>query len=446
MTAKVTSSDKTEDLFPPTPIDRILSPVRRFLHIETSAGILLVIVTIIALLWANLDYTSYHALWELPIGFSFGSFEMTYSLHWWINDALMALFFFMVGLEVKGELIYGELRDIRSASLPILGAIGGMLFPALIYITITPKEAFSGWGIPMATDIAFVVGCMAILGRRIPKGLQVMILTLAIADDIGAILVIALGYSGDVHLSFLIAALLLLGLTHFFFRFGIRSLFVHGILGVAIWYAFVRSGIHATLAGVALGFLTPAIPWVSKEKIDHYAAKAGILLSKASTLGKEETYGILRNLQKGSRESISMQERFVYHLHPWVNYLIMPLFALANAGVVIELGAFGQSTLAVILGLVIGKPLGIFLFSFMAVKTGISRLPTGVSFPVLLGGGMLAGIGFTMSLFISELAFDKGSLMLSSAKIGILLGSFVSALLGVFFIILVNNRQKKQNT
>ncbi len=441
MTAKKTGNP-AEDLFPKASIDRVLNPVRRLLHIETSAGIILVIVTFIALLWANLDNHSYHALWSMPVGFSIGPFEMKYSLHWWINDALMTLFFFMVGLEVKGELVHGELRGIRSASLPLLGALGGMIFPAVIYLAIAPEEAARGWGIPMATDIAFVVGCMAILGKRIPKGLQAMLLTLAIADDIGAILVIAFGYSSNLQLPYLFYALALLGLTHLFFRIGIRSLFVHGVLGVAIWYAFVRSGIHATLAGVALGFLTPAIPSVAKEKINRFAAKAGELLSRNKSLEKEETYEILRTLKKGSGESISMQERFVFNLHPWVNYLIMPLFALANAGVLIELGAFNQNAFAVSAGLIAGKPIGIFLFCFIAVSLGISKLPNGVTYPVLFGGGILAGIGFTMSLFISELAFDGGTLMLRSAKIGILLGSFISSILGISLIFLITRKKK----
>ncbi|MDR1760342.1 MAG: Na+/H+ antiporter NhaA [Fibrobacter sp.] len=437
------TSDPVEDILPKASIDRVLNPVRRLLHIETSAGIILVIVTFIALLWSNLDHFSYIALWSTPVGFSIGPFEMKYSLHWWINDALMTLFFFMVGLEVKGELVHGELRGIRSASLPLLGALGGMIFPALIYLAIAPEEAAKGWGIPMATDIAFVVGCMAILGKRIPKGLQAMLLTLAIADDIGAILVIALGYSSNVQLLYLFYALVLLGFTHLFFRMGIRSIFVHGILGIAIWYAFVRSGIHATLAGVALGLLTPAIPSIAREKINRYTAKAGALLAGENTLNEEKTREILRTLKKGSNESISMQERFVFNLHPWVNYLIMPLFALANAGVLIELGAFNQNAFAVSAGLILGKPIGIFLFCFIAVTLGISKLPQGVNYRILFGGGILAGIGFTMSLFISELAFDAGTLMLRSAKIGILLGSFVASILGISFIFIFTRKKKE---
>lgn len=448
------NDDVADDLFPKGSIDRVIAPIHRYLQVETTSGIILIVATIIALIWANFAEHSYNALWELPLGISIGSFNFTHSLHWWVNDALMTLFFFVVGLEVKGEIVNGELSNPKMASLPIVAALGGMIFPAIIYLMLCPPGTSAGWGVPMATDIAFVVGCMAILGNRIPKGLHVMILTLAIADDIGAIIVIALGYSGAIDINYLFMALGLLVLTNVFFRVGIRNLIVHFLLGVVIWFAFVNSGIHATLAGVALGLLTPAIPWVKKGAINRYVHKMGDFLSGGPShddscsndsssnnnpsLNKEEQLEVFRTLQKCSRESVSMQDRLLHALHPWVSYIIMPLFALANAGVIIQTDSFSGVTYSIGLGLIIGKPLGIFLFSFIAVKLRIAKLPAGVSFKMLLGGGALAGIGFTMSLFVSELAFVNSRSLLDGAKIGILFGSFISAIIGMVYIYFVS--------
>lgn len=428
------NSEVTDELFPKGRIDRVIAPIYRYLQVETTSGVILIIATALALFWANFAGNSYHALWEMPLGISIGRFDFTRSLHWWINDGLMTLFFFVVGLEVKGEIINGELKNPKTASLPIIAALGGMIIPAVIYLMTCPPGTTAGWGVPMATDIAFVVGCMAILGNRVPKGLHVMILTLAIADDIGAIIVIAVGYSGAIDGDYLLIALGLLALTHFFFKVGIRNLIVHILLGVVIWLAFVNSGIHATLAGVALGLLTPAIPWVNKGAINRYVLKIGDFLAGGPSPDNEEQYKIFRTLQKCSCESVSMQERLIHVLHPWVSYVIMPLFALANAGVIIRGDSFSGVTLSIGLGLVLGKPIGIFLFSYAAVKLRMAKLPTGVSFKMLLGGGALAGIGFTMSLFVSELAFVNSRSLLDGAKVGILFGSFLSALIGMLII------------
>lgn len=434
----------TDDLFPKASIDRVIAPIYKYLQVETTSGVILVVATLFALFWANFATQSYNALWEMPIGLSIGSFNFTHSLHWWINEALMTLFFFVVGLEVKGEIVNGELKNPRTASLPIIAALGGMVFPAIIYLMTCPPGTTAGWGVPMATDIAFVVGCMAILGNRIPKGLHVMILTLAIADDIGAIIVIALGYSGTIDGNYLLLALGFLALTHFFFRVGIRNLIVHILLGAVIWVAFVNSGIHATLAGVALGLLTPAIPWINKGAINGYVLKVGDFLSGGPSPDNEEHYEVFRKLEKCSYESVALQERLLHVLHPWVSYVIMPLFALANAGVLIRAGSFSGVTLSIGLGLVLGKPIGIFLFSFVAIKVRLAKLPAGVSFKMLLGGGALAGIGFTMSLFVSELAFVNSRSLLDGAKIGILFGSFVSALIGMLIIYLVKKSSIKK--
>lgn len=423
-----------DNVLPKRKIDKVIVPIYRYLQVETTAGIVLIIATAIALLWANLSEISYQSFWNTPIGLSFGGFEFNKSFHWWINDALMALFFFVIGLEVKGEFINGELKNPKAASLPIIAAVGGMLVPALFYLFTCPSGTSVGWGVPVATDIAFVVGAMALLGTRVPRGLHIMILTLAIADDIGAILVIAFGYSGNINIEYLLIAISFLVVTHVFFRMGIRNLIVHVLLGVATWFAFVNSGVHATLAGVALGFLTPAVPWVNKGAVNHYVAKVTNFLSGGETTEQEEEQEMFYRLQKYSKESVSMQERLLHTLHPWVSYVIMPLFALANAGIAIQADSFSGVTASIIFGLVFGKPIGIVLFSFLAVKLRIGKLPSSVSMPLLIGGGVLAGIGFTMSLFVSELAFVADHHLLDGAKLGVLMGSLLAAIIGVSFI------------
>lgn len=435
-----TSSESLESLLPETPIKRITTPIERLLKIETSGGIVLIVMTVAALLWANFGTESYHHFWHQPIELVLGPWKFAADLHWIVNDALMTIFFFNVGLEVKGEITYGELRDPKAASLPIIAAAGGMLFPALIYLALCPAGASHGWGIPTATDIAFVVGCMAILGRKIPHSLRIMILTLAIADDIGAILVIAIGYpSGDgISWTALGTAFVLLVLLFGLFRAGVRNMIVQLILFVAVWAMFVKSGVHATISGVLLGLLIPAKSMVANDKLAFYSSKVGSFLSGAPSMDKEEKFEMFTALKRGARESLPQQERMYRKLVPWVNFVIMPIFALANAGVVINLnGLEFPITIAVACALVFGKPIGIFLFSFLSVKLGIAKRPTGYGWSVLLGGGMLAGIGFTMALFVSNLAFEVGGRQ-DSAKIGILLGSVVAAILGTIYISIVS--------
>ena len=438
MSAKVTSSDKIEELFPDTPIRKIITPMERLMKVETTGGIVLIIMTVAALLWANLSPESYHHVWHLPFALTIGSWVGAADLHWFINDALMTIFFFNIGLEVKGEIAYGELHDPKAASLPIIAAAGGMLFPALIYLALCPVGAGHGWGIPTATDIAFVVGCMAILGKKVPHALRVMILTLAIADDIGAILVIAIGYpSGDgINFAALGMGFVLLALINVFFRIGVRNLLLFHIIGVAVWAFFVKSGVHPTIAGVLLGLSVPAKAVLAKGKLAQFAGSIGGKLS-GETKDRNEQYEVFTMLKQGARESISMQERLFKPLVPWVNFFIMPLFALSNAGVEIKLGGVEVPVMgAVALALVFGKPIGIFLFSLLSVKIGISKRPS-YSWKVLWGGGMLAGIGFTMALFVAGLAFDVGDRQ-DSAKLGILLGSFSAAILGTIYMSLVS--------
>ena len=441
MSAKVTSSDKVNDLFPETPVRKIITPIERLMKVETTGGIVLIIMTVAALIWANLSPETYHHFWHMPFTLKIGDWIGNGDLHWLINDALMTIFFFNIGLEVKGEMTYGELHNPKAASLPIIAAAGGMLFPALIYLTLCPhgeNSAAHGWGIPTATDIAFVVGCMAILGKKVPHALRVMILTLAIADDIGAILVIAIGYpSGDgINFAALGAGFALLVLINVLFRIGVRNLLLHGVIGVAVWAFFVKSGVHPTIAGVLLGLSVPAKAVIANSKMALFASNVGGVLSGESQ-DRNAKYEVFTMLKRGASESISMQERLFKPLVPWVNFFIMPLFALSNAGVEIKLGGVEVPVMgAVALALIFGKPIGIFLFSVLAVKVGVSVKPS-YSWKILWGGGMLAGIGFTMALFVASLAFDVGDRQ-DSAKLGILMGSFCAAIFGTIYMSIVS--------
>jgi NhaA family Na+:H+ antiporter len=424
------SSDELR--LPKGPIDHVIEPIERFLHVEAASGIALLACTLVALVLANSPVADHFlALWKTPIGFAIGSFEMRHSLQHWINDGLMAIFFFVIGLEVKREIVRGELRDVRRAALPIAAALGGMIVPAGIYLLLQHGQPTqSGWGIPMATDIAFVVGCMAVLGPRVPHGFRVMILSLAIADDIGAILVIAIGYTESIHFAPLALGLAGLALVFLLWRIGVRSLLVHAVVGVLAWLAFHESGVHATIAGVLLGLLTPTGAYVSKNVSARLLARAGAVFHGDGWSQVPDRAEKVRLIQWAARESISPVEYLEGTLHPWVSFMIMPVFALANAGVPVRLSSLSEPVaMAVAAGLVLGKPVGIVGASWLAVRTGIARLPGGVGWAVLTGGGFLAGIGFTMALFIAGLALEGPSL--DSAKVGILGGSLIAAVVGM---------------
>jgi NhaA family Na+:H+ antiporter len=429
---------------PIEPIDSIVDPLKRFLHIESTSGIVLLAATILALLLANsFIEEDFLALWKKMFGFRIGEFQMNYSFQHWINDFLMTIFFFVIGLEVKRELVLGELRDIRRAALPIIGAIGGMLVPALIYFALqhgSPAER--GWGIPMATDIAFVVGCLAVLGSRIPNSLRVMLLSLAIVDDIGTILVIAIGYTKSLNLNALMLGLLgiacLLGLM----KLGVRNVAVYLGVALLIWFAFHESGIHATIAGVIVGLLTPTKAWISEGRLRKIVNRSMCFLQGEGWSSSSERNAALRRIERAARKTISPLERFETYLHPWVGFVIMPVFALANAGVTIHVSDFTNPVaVAVIIGLFVGKPVGVVLFSWVGVKSGLAKLPEGVNWSMIIGGGFLAGIGFTMAIFIANLALD-GSL-LSAAKVGILAGSVLSAVVGVILLILFQPKREQ---
>jgi Na+:H+ antiporter, NhaA family len=428
--------DSPAPVLPVEPIQLLVSPLVRFLHVQAASGIVLVLATITALVLANSPAGArYQAFWDTPVVLTIGSFSLGHSVQEWINDGLMVIFFFVIGLEVKRELVLGELRDVRRAALPIAAALGGMVAPAGIYLALQhgqPGER--GWGIPMATDIAFVVGCMALLGPRVPHGLRVVLLSLAIADDVGSILVIAIGYTAEIHWGALFVGLALMAAVVVFTRLGVRSSSFYTLLGILVWLAFLKSGVHATIAGVLLGLLTPARTYLSKGTFGQLLEWARQVLEGD---WEKEPHRVekVRRLQWAARETISPLEYLEQTLHPWVGFAIMPIFALANAGVPIQLDALGAPvSLAVMLGLLIGKPVGIVLLSWLAVRAGLAKLPDGVGWKALVGAGCLAGIGFTMALFIAGLALT-GSL-LDTAKIGILSGSVLSAALGMVLLLL----------
>lgn len=403
-----------------TPVARMVAPLIRFLQIESSGGLVLLLCTAVALLLANSPLAAaFQSFWQNSCGITLGDFALHKPLLLWINDGLMVLFFFVVGLEIKRELVSGELSDPRKALLPIVGAIGGMIFPAALYsLCLWGRPGQHGWGVPMATDIAFVVGFLTLLGPRVPAGLKIFLLTLAIADDLGAVLVIAIAYSGDVTLGPLVLAGAGVGLVMFFRWIGVRSFAAYAVLGGGIWLAFLKSGVHPTVAGVLLGFLTPARPLVRRRVLMDVVGELFARL-KSAREGKIQT----------TTEAISPAERLESALHPWVAFAIMPLFALANADVKFGVGDLTTPVaIGVAVGLILGKPLGIVLFSWASVRLGLTRLPEGMNWKVMIGAGCLGGIGFTMSLFIAGLAFNGD--FLEEGKIGTLTGSAVSAALG----------------
>ena len=367
-----------------------------FLKTEGGGGVVLLAASAVALVWANSPWQdAYHDLWHHEIAVGPAGWALKDSLQHWINDALMALFFFVVGLEIKRELVRGELQQPRTAGLPVIAAIGGMVLPALLFWTLAGSgEAARGWGIPMATDIAFAVGVLALLGRHAPRGLKLFLLTLAIVDDIGAIMVIALFYTADFGVGWLLGAVGCLALVVAVRRLGVNHPVAYIPLAVAAWYCTYRSGIHPTIAAVALGLLTPA----------------------------------------GSVEGRPVLEDLEHRLHPWSSYFVIPVFALANAGVTlggdaIREAAGSRLTWAVIVGLVVGKLTGIAGATFIAARTGLGQLPAEVGTVHIIGAGAVGGIGFTVSLFITGLAFSTEALQ-AQAKIGILFGSLLAALVG----------------
>lgn len=390
------------------PATRVSSTIVHFLRLEAAGGVALLLAAVAALVWANVHGGSYHDFWDYHTEFGLTLagelFVVDEHLRGWVNDAVMVVFFFVVGMEIKRELVVGELRDPRSAALPIIAAAGGMLVPAALFAVLNAGgDGLDGWAIPVATDIAFVVGVLALFGRRLPAGLRVFLLTLAIADDIGGIAIIAVFYTDDLSLPWLGGAVGLLALVVAAQRFGVRHVWAYAVVGIVLWYATFESGIHATIAGVALGLLTPARPFRGRD--------------------------VMHTLE--------------HALLPWSSFLIVPLFALANAGVEVTPGALGDAfggsvAWGVVLGLVAGKFVGISGATLAGVRLGAGRLPAGVNAGHVFGAALLAGIGFTVSLFIAELSFDRDSPLLDQAKIGVLTGSIVAGALGAAFLLAVS--------
>ncbi|MFN6127456.1 MAG: Na+/H+ antiporter NhaA [Planctomycetota bacterium] len=420
---------------PVRPVQRWLVPVKSFLEIEAASGVILLICTLVALVVANSSWAKpFSEFWHTHVGFVFGDFTLEGELgHLVINDALMTIFFFVVGLEVKREIMGGELRDPRKALLPIVGALGGVLTPAAIYLLFQAGElAQRGWAIPMATDIAFVVGILALFGSRVPFGLKIFLLTLAIVDDLVAVLVIALVFTEKISLGYIALASLGFAATYFLNRIGVRSIAIYLLVGIGVWFAFHHAGVHPTIAGVILGLMTPSKAWIGKSTFVEVVQEYWEKLS-----GEEEDREALpvnvEQLQFVAREALSPLHRLEMFLHPWVAFVIMPIFALANAGVPLELSAMGDSvSVAIAAGLAIGKPLGILLFCSVAIALGWSRLPVGVTWPTFIAGACLGGIGFTMALFLNALAFPADTFpeFASAGKVGTLMGSCVSAVIG----------------
>ncbi len=417
----------------------VARPVREFLRVEYASSVLLLAAAVIALVWANSPWSStYEELWETHLVLDLGVLQIDESLQHWVNDALMVFFFFVVGLEIKYELVHGDLRDPRSAALPIVAAVGGMAVPAAIYALIVGGGAgSSGWGIPMATDIAFAVGVLGLLGRRIPAPARLFLLTLAVVDDIGAIVVIALFYTADVDLQWLVAAVALLLVMVVMRRLRIWALPAYVVVGALVWLATLESGVHATLAGVAIGLLTPAKPLLEERVAREYAREA--------IADRELDADELARLRFLLSESVPMVERLQARLHPFSAYVVLPVFALANAGVPLDGGVLHEAVgstiaLGITLGLVVGKPVGIVLAAFLTVRLGLGRLPDGTGWRMLTGLGAVGGIGFTVSLFIAGLSFPGEELLTSEAKIGILAGSLLSAGVGVTLLLLTTRR------
>jgi NhaA family Na+:H+ antiporter len=424
----------------PPLIDRVLRPFQQFAHSASAGGIVLLVCTAAALAWANSPWAeSYGQLWERKVAIGTPGFGLTMSLHHWINDGLMAVFFFMVGLEIKRELLVGELSTLRSAAFPIAGALGGMLVPATLYAAINAGgPGAAGWGIPMATDIAFALGVLALLGPRVPLALKVFLAALAIVDDIGAVLVIALFYTAELSVGALGWAGGVLALLVLANRAGVRHPAVYALAGAALWVAVLQSGIHATIAGVLLAMTIPsrirldagAFLDRARRAIEQFERGSGGTGSILTNTAQQEAIQRLERACEGAQAPLLKLEE---KLHAPVAFVVMPVFALANAGVRLEREVASLVTepisLGVIVGLVVGKPLGITLFAWLAVRAGLAARPAEAAWRAIHGAGWLAGIGFTMSIFIAGLAFpDPGSL--TAAKLGILAASLLAGGVG----------------
>lgn len=434
------------DIATSTSLQKITYPILQFIQQEKSGGIVLGISVVIAMLLANSTWsTTYFHVLEYPVGLLVnGEPIFNYSLHHWINDGLMSIFFFVVGLELKREIVDGELSQPKKALLPIAAALGGMLVPALIYLSLNPTgEVHSGWGIPMATDIAFALGVLFLLGDRIPVSLKVFLTALAIVDDLGAVLVIAFFYTSTISVANLLTGLGFLAVMFLANRMGVRSVLFYALVGIfGVWIAFLLSGIHATIAAVLAAFMIPANVSISEKKIIHkikntqHRFSAEDINEEKASLTSDQIYH-LDKLRTFITQALPPLQRLEHRLHPYVTFLVIPIFALANAGVSLELeGTSLFSThvfLGVALGLLVGKVVGVVGFTWLLVRLKVSPYPNGFNFQKLLGVGFLAAIGFTMSLFITTLAFEHEVYQVQ-AKIGIFAASIIGGVIGYLLL------------
>ena len=422
----------------------LLRPFQSFFKTEAAGGILLLAAAAVALVWANSPLVgAYNDLWGTYVTVGAGSFEISKPLLLWVNDGLMAIFFFVVGLEIKREVLAGELAEPRKAALAIAAALGGMVVPALLYTVVNlGSDKVTGWGIPMATDIAFALGVLALLGSRAPLALKVFLTAVAIVDDLGAVVVIALFYTAELNLAALVGSLVLVGVLVVVNRLGIQRPAVYGLIGLAVWVLMLKSGVHATIAGVLVALTIPATRKIDEvefaERADGLLAQFAAGLTVGGSTPTPDQMHAVHSLEKACEQIETPLQRLEHGLHGLVAFFIMPVFALANAGVALGAGAAALVTdtvaLGVMLGLVVGKPLGVMALAYLAVKTGLAALPSGVTWRHVMGVSFLTGIGFTMSIFIANLAFGAGPL-LDSAKVGILAASVVSGVLGAVVLI-----------
>ncbi len=418
--------------------DRFTGAFARFLKIEAAAGATLLLATLAALALSNSAWSSsFLGFWKMPIGLHLGGWDYARSLRDWINDGLMTLFFFVVALELKRELVLGELRHLRMAALSFAGALGGMLVPLAIYLVLmSGHPGICGWGTVMATDTAFVVACLALLGPRIPPTLRLFLLSLAIFDDVGAILVVAFGYGHTLSWPALVLGVLGLTAIAGIAWIGFRSVPIYFLFGSVIWLCFDVSGLHPTFTGVVLGLMTPTGAWVNDTRLRQILGR--VLAYEKGEHWSGDTAGRrqLRRAGTAVAEALSPVERLEMMLHPWIGFAIMPVFAFANAGVAISsVGLWQPVSVAIFAALVFGKPIGVFAFSWLAVRVGLATRTAGLSWPLLAAGSLLTGIGFTMSLLIAGQAYAPA--MLSAAKIAILAASVVSASAGLLMLSLL---------
>ncbi len=426
--------------------DQIFKPFQRFFRKEATSSILLIAATIMALIWINSRIgETYHSFWHTEVSFAFGPFHISKTLVHWINDGFMSLFFFTVGLEIKREILVGELATPKKALLPVIAALGGMIVPGLIYAILNVgSTTINGWGVPVATDIAFALGAVAVFGRRLPVGLRIFLAAFAIADDLGAVVIIAIFYTKEIVWSYLIISLfLIVGLAIANFLW-IRWTLVYAILGLAVWFFVLGSGIHPTIAGVIVSLFVPAR---GRYDTDNFLQNVKKITEQFECEEQSCGYSILLNqdhmhavqaLELACHDVETPLQRLMHALHPWVAFLILPFFALGNTGLTFHNIVFSEMVsntviMGIVFGLVFGKPIGIMLFSYLSVKTGIASLPQEVRWSHIFGGAMLGGIGFTMSLFLADISFSDPQI-LNYARIAILTGSVLSAAMGMSYL------------